>query len=108
MCFFSAVVISIFIFTIQICSIILFVIYFYYKKKKQKKLKSKNKTTNSNIMYHTKTKNILTIQNAKFLNFDALCNIDTDAPQKSEADVLLGEISKLTSAEDVFSRYQIQ
>lgn len=46
-------------------------------------------------LIHQKTTNVI-------LNFGELVNINPDAFAKGKVDVLLGEISKLTSTEDVF------
>lgn len=42
------------------------------------------------------------------LNFGELVNINANAPAQGEADVLLGALSKLSGAENVLPRHQIQ
>lgn len=48
------------------------------------------------------------IKSNMILNSIALLNADTYAPAQSQADVLLGAVPKLSGAQDVFPRYQIQ
>lgn len=43
-----------------------------------------------------------------FLNSRSLVNVNADAPEESQADVLLGTVSELGRAEDVLSRHQVQ